>query len=109
MKEEKGTGQLSNCPESKKGRAYHCNLAVDADHNHGVERRSGAEKAHHVTVPSFRPDPVEQVDEDEADERLVQTVEHPHGDLGDAKVEVLLALQGEKEMEGQMFVGICFG
>lgn len=80
-------------------------MAIDADHNHGVERRSGAEKAHHVAVPSFRPDPVEQVDEDEADQRLVQTVEHPHGDLGDAEVEVLLALQEEKQRDRSRFCG----
>lgn len=88
----------------KRARAstHNSDLAVDANDDDCVERGSCAEKADHVSVPAFRPDPVQQDNKGEADEGLVEAVEHPEADLEGAEVEVPLTLQ---ERRAERFFG----
>lgn len=53
-----------------------------------------------MSVPAFRPHPVEQSDESEADDGLVKAVEHPDADFEGAEVEVPLALRERKSGTG---------
>lgn len=86
----------TECIERARKTAHHGNLAIDADDDDCVERGSGAEQADHVSVPPFRPHPIEQSHESEADDGLVQAVEHPDADFEGAEIEVPLALRERK-------------